>query len=372
METKPILQIVSGFKPSVDGMGDFARLLGNALWQQRKLRSHFLVYRTPQTPFDVNEIPPNSLSYPAEASPSAFLKEIADLRKRNSFDCALLHYGPYAYSEIGEPAAFVRVIEELAKEMRVMVFFHETYASGMPWKRAFWTKRQQRESIGKLLRVSTTAFTSNAKYVQMIQDVNEDSRSLTEIPIFSNIGEPDGLRTLEQRSRQVVIFGQIPTRIRLYRDHRRDLENVCRKLGIETVVDVGSGQSPHIPKMLAGAPVRSMGWMGERQLSELMADSIAGVVSYWPDVWEKSGIIAAYQAHALVPILVELLPRRIPAPPYLPYVLAERIAGLPDEGGTVSNASLQQIADASHSYYVRNQSVRRCAEAIAQATTQRD
>jgi hypothetical protein len=195
---------------------------------------------------------------------------------------------------------------------------------------------------------------------------------VTTIPIFSNIGEPDGLRPLDQRSRQVVIFGQLATRIRLYRDHRRDLERVCKKLGIETIIDVGSGQSPHIPTTLAGIPVRSAGWMDERQLSNLMADSIAGIVGYWPDVWEKSGVIAAYQAHALVPILVESSQRRIPAPPYLPYVLAADIAELVDKGGTVSNASLQQIADASHSYYVRNQSVHHCAEVIAKSAIQSD
>ena len=370
MEAKSILQIVSGFKPSVDGMGDFARLLGDALWRQSKLRSHFLVYRTPKAPFDANEILPNSLSYAAEASPSGFLKEIVRLRSQNSFDCALLHYGSYAYSHTGESAAFVQVIEELAKDMKVLVFFHETYASGMPWKRAFWTRRQQRKSVGKLLHLATAAFTSSAIFMRQLQELNTAGRSVTKIPIFSNIGEPDDLRTLDERSRQVVIFGQLVTRIRLYRDHRHDLERVCKKLGIETIVDVGSGQSPHIPTTLAGITIRRAGWMDERQLSHLMADSIAGIVGYWPDVWEKSGVIAAYQAHALVPILVESAPRHIPAPPYLPYVLAEDIVRLPDKDGTVSNASLQQIADASHSYYVHNQSVHHCAEVIAQSAVQ--
>jgi hypothetical protein len=370
MEAKPILQIVSGFKPDVDGMGDFARLLGNTLWQQSKLRSHFLIYRRPRTPFDANEILPNSISYSAEASPSACLKEIASLCSQRSFDCALLHYGPYAYSRKGETAAFVQAIEELAKDMRVLVFFHEIYASGMPWKRAFWTNRQQRKSVGNLLRFATAGFTSNAKYMQQLQELNTADRSVTKIPIFSNIGEPSGLRPLDQRSRQLVIFGQLVTRVRLYRDHRHDLERVCKQLDVETIVDVGSGQSPHIPTTLAGATVRSAGWMDERQLSNLMADSIAGIVGYWPDVWEKSGVIAAYQAHALVPILVESSPRRIPAPPYLPYVLAEDIAGLLDKDGTVSNTSLQQIADASHSYYMRNQSVHRCAEVIARSVVQ--
>jgi hypothetical protein len=277
-----------------------------------------------------------------------------------------LHYGSYAYSHIGEPAAFVQAIEELAQDTRVLVFFHELYASGMPWKRAFWTNRQQRESVGKLLRLASDAFTSNAKYMQRLEKLNVAQRKLMKVPIFSNVGEPGGLRPLDQRSRQLVIFGQLPTRIRLYRERRRVLENVCQKLRIERVVDVGSGQSPHIPNKLADAEVRSTGWMDERQLSDLMADSIAGIVGYWPDVWEKSGVIAAYQAHALLPILVELEPRHIPAPPYLPYVLAEEIANRAAIDGTLSDTGIQQIADTAHDYYLRNQSVHRCAEAIAE------
>jgi hypothetical protein len=112
--------------------------------------------------------------------------------------------------------------------------------------------------------------------------------------------------------------------------------------------------------------------MDEHQLSDLMADSVAGVVGYWPDVWEKSGVIAAYQAHALLPILVELEPRNIPAPTYLPYILADDISGLATVNGMVSDASMQQIADAAHNYYMIHQSVHRCAEVIAKSVTRRD
>jgi hypothetical protein len=370
METKPILQIVSGFKPNIDGMGDFARLLGDALVRQANLRSHFLIYRTPKTTFDPAEILPNTITYSAEPSPSAFLAEVARLRSEHDFDCALVHYGPYGYSRTGEPAAFVQAIEELAQQMRVLVFFHELYSSGMPWKRAFWTHRQQKACVAQMLRLASFAFTSNAKYIKRLDALHQARKPVGKIPIFSNVGEPQNLRRLADRSRQLVIFGQLATRIRLYRDHLPALENACRKLRIDNVVDVGSGKSPHIPASLAGAPLRSTGFMDEQPLSELMADSIAGVVGYWPDVWEKSGVMASYQAHALLPILVELEPRHIPKPPYLPYIKAEEISSYSDAGGHVSDASLQQIADAAHDHYMRHQSVVRCAEAIAAATKQ--
>jgi hypothetical protein len=368
MPNRSILQIVSGFKPSADGMGDFARRLGMTLWQRNNLRSHFVVYRTPSKPFDSGQVHPNTLSYAAEPSASALIEEVDRLQRQQKFDCVLLHYGPYAYSRTGEPLEFVHEMADIAVDSRLLVFFHELYASGMPWQRAFWTNRQQRESVGQLLSNASVGFSSNAKYMQRLDSINKNGCDLIKIPIFSNIGEPEGLRPLRQRSRQMVIFGQLVTRNRLYREHRRLLENMCRTLRIEKVIDVGSGHSPNLPAALGGAQVRSTGWMDEDQLSELMADSIAGVVGYWPDVWEKSGIIAAYQAHALVPILVELEPRNIPAPPYLPYVLAESISSFVSRDGSTSDAGMQQIADAAHAYYMRHQSVQCCADVIMNCT----
>ena len=374
MPAQSILQIVSGFKPSVDGMGDFARRLGDALHRHSGIRSHFLVYRTPKTAFDPDEIraeiQPNMLSYPGEATPPAAAEAIAELRRTRDFGCALLHYGPYGYSSIGEPAAFVALIEELARSLPVLVFFHETFASGVPWKRAFWTSRQQRSSMIRLLELAQVSFTSNAKYMRRLEAVSHSVRPLVKIPIFSNIGEPANLQPLADRSRQLVIFGQLVTRIRLYREQRQALEAICRKLRIESIVDVGSGQSPHIPATLAEIPVQSRGWMDENTLSLLMADSVAGIIGYWPDVWEKSGVLAAYQAHALVPILVELEPRHIPAPSYLPYILPDEVLRLSDKENSVPDAVLQKIADASHAYYMQYQSVNRCAEVIAASAAQ--
>jgi hypothetical protein len=370
MATKPILQVVSGFKPSVDGMGDFARRLGDAFWKQHSIPSHFVVYRRPKTPFDPQEILPNTISYPAEATPAALREHIAELRSQHNFSSVLLHYGPYAYASNGRPAGFVKLMQELAENMRLLTFFHETYASGMPWRRAFWTRREQRNAVRTLLGITDVAFGSNPIYLRRLERLNTRHRELIHIPIFSNIGEPEDLRPLRRRSRQLVIFGQQVTRIRLYKDHRNALEQVCRALGVEKVIDVGSGESHYISGMLAGVEITRAGWMEEQQLSDLMADSIAGVVGYWPDVWEKSGVIASYQAHALVPIVVELERRQIPKPAFLPYISPERVVQLALQDGVIPDASLQAIADAAHDHYQRKQSVNRCAEVIARFTTE--
>ena len=321
MGSGTVLQIVSGFRPNVDGMGDFCKLLGDALWSQKSLRSHFLSYRRPESPLSPpgpQEFLPNTVSYPSEATPTALASHLAKLGGETPFEFTILHYGPYGYSRIGEPAQFVGAIEEFAKQTNLLVFFHELYASGKPWQRAFWTNREQRNCVDRLMRVAKVAFASNGKYMRSLQRINPVGRDLIEIPIFSNVGEPVEVLPLAQRARQLVIFGQLPNRVRLYSKHCRTLTDICRLLKIEKVIDLGSGQSPLIPSVLGQAKVESVGWVDEKQVSAWMSDSIAGVVAYWPDVWEKSGVVAAYGAHGLVPILVPLEKRNLPRQAVVP------------------------------------------------------
>ncbi len=370
MATKPILQIVSGFKPSVDGMGDFTRLLGKALWEQHQLPNHFLVYRRPPTPLDPAEIAPNLLFYPAEATAAGLRKTLADLLATQTYAAALVHYGPYAYSPKGNPAAFASAIHELEGKTPVLVFFHEMFSKGMPWQRAFWTQPEQKRTIASLLKLSVASFTSNEGFCKRLEVFNSARRPLTTIPIFSNIGEPENLKPLSQRARQMVIFGQGHTRNRLYKEHLPTLETMCRTLAIESVIDVGSGQSPNLPTRMGAAPVRSAGFLDERQLSELMADSVAGVLGYWSDVWEKSGVMASYLAHGLLPLLVELEPRSMPKQPVVPYLLPEELPAAVCEQGTLSPEKLQAAATAAHDYYRQRQSVKHCAQVIAAFATQ--
>jgi hypothetical protein len=370
MDSRPILQIVSGFKPSIDGMGDFSRLLGKALWEQHQLPNDFLVYRRPSTSLDPQEIAPNRVFYPQEASADSLRQILNSLLAEQSHDFALVHYGPYAYSPKGNPAPFAAAMQELAGRMPVLVFFHEMFSKGMPWRRAFWTQPEQKRTIASLLTLSTASFTSNEGFRKRLEVFNAGHRPLTTIPIFSNIGEPHDLPPLDRRARQLVIFGQGHTRDRLYKEHLPVLEGICRMLRIANVVDVGAGQSSHLPSKIGDSPVRSVGRMEERELSALMADSVAGVLGYWSDVWEKSGVMAAYLAHGLLPILVELEPRSMPRQPVVPYLLPEELPAVICEQGSLSDLKLQDAATAAHQYYLQRQSVHHCAQVIASFSTQ--
>lgn len=364
MERASILQIVSGFKPSLDGMGDFARILGDVLYRRHQIRSHFAVFKKPNTPLDPAEIAPNTLSCPATADASAFAAELQSLLDNGSFSAALLHYGPYGYSSKGHPAPLVDAMQQVASRCKLLTFFHESYSSGPPWKRAFWTHREQRTSFTRLQQLSQASFTSNAKYFARLRPSQPVGRPLVQIPIFSNMGELEHPLPLAQRRRQLIIFGQLATRIRLY-ETREMLPSLCRWLSIESIIDIGRGEHPGIPSEIVGIPVQRAGYLDETAVSALLAESIAGVIGYWPDVWEKSGIIAAYEAHALLPVFVPLEPRHVPKPAYVPYVEVADLEKMRGSDGRIPDATLQAIVDKSHGYYVENQSVTHCAATIA-------
>jgi len=347
-------------------MGDFARLLGDVLWKKKSIQSHFLVYRRPGNPIDAQVIAPNTISYASEPSPAALSAHIEGLCSTREFDSVLVHYGAYGYSKDGRPAEFVQVIEGLAKKLPVSIFFHEIQATAMPWKRAFWTYPEQRKSAVSLVRSARASFTSNSEYIKTLESFKVPGAVLKKAPVISNVGEPSDLRPLRERARRLVIFGQFTNRLRIYEEHGQILKDVCRLLRIESVVDVGSGQSPNIPASVDGVKLQRAGWMDEKQLSALMSDSVAGLVCYAPDIWEKSGVIAAYQAHALVPILIPMQRRLTPEPAYLPYVSVEYLYQLATSGRIVPDADLQAIASAGHGFYVANQSVDHCVDLISE------
>lgn len=364
MKTTSIVQIVSRFQPDVDGMGDFSRRLGASLWSRHSIKSHFVVYRRPEQRLDPSLIFPNTISYPPMPTPSSLLTHMHDVKAKYSFDTVLLHYGPYAYSRIGRPKAFTEAIRSLSDVTNLLVYFHELYASAkQPWRRAFWTSREQQKSVSQLMAQAKTCITSNSEYISKLERINTRGIPLLKMPVFSNVGEPQFLKPLALRAQQMVIFGRYENRARLYLDHGDRLINICKGLGINLIADVGS-HGASIPEHLAQISVQRFGRLDDDRLSSVLANSVVGVIGYWPDVWEKSGVMAAYQAHAMIPVLVPLEKRRTPAPDFVPYLLAEDFNELNPKEMEFST-KMQSFADAAHRYYMDHQSVTCCTDAIA-------
>jgi hypothetical protein len=363
MIPSPILQIVSGFAPDVDGMGDFSRHLGDALWAHYGIKSHFLIYRKSERGQPL--ISPNTFSYPIAAEPNALLDEALHILKSMRCTTVLLHYGPYAYARNGRPALIESAFSKIASQVRLIIFFHELYANGKPWRRAFWTHQEQKKAVERLLRSAQVSFTSNQEYLERLEALNIERRDVLKIPVISNIGEPSDPPALLYRARKLVIFGQLANRVRLYSQYGNSLAKISSLLRIERILDVGSGHNAKIPSRLGRIPVDSLGKLSDLDLSDLLSESIAGAIGYWPDVWEKSGVIAAYEAHRMVPILIPLETKKREQHETVPFVTPEELESSLSGPASTLMDRMQSLADFAHQYYLSNQSVHRCAETIS-------
>jgi hypothetical protein len=362
---KKLLQIIPGFLPDVDGLGDFARLLGNALLTERQIPTHFVVYRRPKNQASPPELPPNTISYPDEPTPNSLLRHLSELVETDSFEKAILHYGPYAYSKDGKPAAFAAAVQKFASRHDVLVFFHETYASAMPWKRAFWTRGEQEQAVKDILSASRTAFTSTSLVMRRLSRLNTAAVDIKQIRIFSNVGEPADLKPLSGRTLRLIVFGRLENRLQLYSQYRRTLNLLCKSMGITSIADVGVGTSNRIPKKIGNVEVQSLGFLDEQKMSALLADSLAGVLGYGPDWWEKSGVLAAYAAHAMLPILVPWNRSREQFLTTPIFLSSRNLASLKGPDGEISPEKMQEFATQAHDFYTTSQSLRRCIEIMS-------
>lgn len=363
MTSPSILQIVSGFKPNMDGVGDFARILGGVLWQDHGLRSHFLVYRKPKQLIDPQEIAPCSISYSPEPTPEACAEALEAALKGNTFQCALLHYVPYGYSSQGVPGSFAQMMARFSEKLDIHIFFHETWAEGPPWKRAFWTKRDQVKSLKLLMQTCKSSFTSTELYRNRLQSTSPASPKPTRVRIFSNMGEPVTVTPVIERERRLVIFGQLVTRLRIYRK-QAVLDELCRKLQITSVADVGAGMDSAIPHAIAGMEVQRLGRLDEQEVSHLLSSSLAGAVEYSPEYWAKSGVIAAYAAHGIVPVFFSER-GKLSIEREVPFIDVRDLLAQSKDGAPIPDSVLKGVADRSHQLYLERQSVARCAESVA-------
>ena len=367
MPPRALLQIVPGFRPTVDGLGDFAWNLAQGLFAQHGIRTHFLVYRAPKSPLHPAALTPHTASYLSSAEPSALLAEVDRLLQLGEISSALLHWGPYSYTSNGLPLAFTPTVEQISQRLPLASFLHETYAFGPPWKKAFWTRRNQRQALGRVLNTSRVAFYSCDLYGRMISALNRNQVPLHRVLIFSNIGELATPAPLAARKPHLAVFGQGATRAILYREQHAALAQACTLLGIDTILDIGSSYPGDRPTQVGPARIQALGYLTDTELSAVLADSRAGIIAYWPEKWEKSGVLGAYAAHGMVPVMAARNPWHGPKPAIRPFLLVEELPALAGTEGSIPPETLQTAADKAHRFYQQYQSLAAAVRTVSAA-----
>jgi hypothetical protein len=213
--------------------------------------------------------------------------------------CVVLHYSGYGYARRGLCFWLIDVLRALrarhGSRLRLVIVFHELFASGPPWRSAFWLSPAQALIAARLARLSDAIWTNTEQHAQWLHSVVNVGQAVRVKPVFSNIGEPDELPLASQRRPVAVVFGSQSTRQRAF-DALRGEEAKLQRLGIEELIEVGGGA---VTREIA-MPCRRTGRLAVPELRDLLLQSRFGLLDYPSQFLCKSGVFAAYAAHGSV------------------------------------------------------------------------
>lgn len=210
----------------------------------------------------------------------------------------VLHYSGYGYGQRGLCFWLLDQIRSLQARHRsalqLVVVFHELYASGPPWRSAFWLTPAQAWLAARLGGAADALWTNSEHHAKWLRGKVPPSVPLGVRPVFSNVGEPDRLPAWADRLPQAVVFGSASTRQRAF-DALHAHEGLLRRIGVEAIVEVGPGAASS--RGTSTLQHHHFGRLDTEPLGRLLLASQVGLLDYPSTLLGKSGVLAAYAAH---------------------------------------------------------------------------
>lgn len=214
----------------------------------------------------------------------------------------LLHYSGYGYAKRGAPVALLRTLQTLrhqCPQARLVTMFHELFAGGPPWTSAFWFSLLQKQVAARLAQMSDAVVTNRQASAQWLRSHLSEGAEVTVLPVFSNFGEDAAPLPPMQRPARLLLFGGGPARAA---DFWPQVETVMRKLTLTELVVVSHPLA--VPEsLITRFSVRQTGVLEPEAMAAELRSARCGVLDYNPDFLGKSGVLAAYAAHGVVPVL---------------------------------------------------------------------
>ena len=340
-----ILQIVPRLPPAINGVGDYAYLLARQLRAAHNIHTRFLVC----DPSWEGELEIEAFSVEKlQAQQATELTE--KLSKKIMPQTVLLHYVGYGYEKRGCPFWLKEGLEAWRKSNanhRLVVMFHELYASGPFWTSAFWLSSLQKRLAASIARLSDSCLTNRQAYAETLKALSHNKHSsIATLPVFSNVGEPEQIPLpLKDRKRRLIVFGSDTNRLRVYKESLSALELICRALAIVEIFDVGPPMGLSISN-INSTPVIQTGQRSAVEITALLSDAVAGFFNYNPAFLAKSGIFAAYSAHRLIPITAQCNGSRADD-----LELGKHYWAANSHDEILSQADWQEIADNAYAWY---------------------
>ena len=158
-----IVHVTPELQPMIGGIADYAAILGRAM-SEREIRQHYLVASYAALAYQ-QCIRASSLEALVLDSTTSndLLRGLRDLEA----ETVLLHYSGYGYAPRGAPFWLVEGLgrwKKLRAHHRLIVMFHETWASGLPWQSSFWLSPLQRWCVARIARLADAVVTNTSYY----------------------------------------------------------------------------------------------------------------------------------------------------------------------------------------------------------------
>jgi hypothetical protein len=277
-----LTQIVPRLGP-MDGVGDYATVLAEALRRRHGVASRFV-------------------EAGGANGRGAFLGR---LREAESGSALLLHYVGYGYAPRGAPVWLARAIARARRErpMRLGVVFHELYATGKPWQSSFWLGWAQKRVASGIARHCDGALLTRQASREWLERTGAlAGKPVSVLPICSNVGEPASVPPFHDRAPSLVVWGSAAVREKIYGPWWPRVLDGCNSLGVSKVVDVGPPvKLPDNGKLAVDA----RGQLPAAALGLVLLEARFGLLAYPASFLAKSSIFAAHAAHGVVPLLID-------------------------------------------------------------------
>lgn len=301
--TNPLLiQVVAQLKPARCGVSDHAILLAQELESAFGIETAFAV---------VNSAERCDLKWRRTYCTQPELPEACAALSQNRPAALLVHLSGYGYSRDGAPAQLAEALGRVRADgrFRIAVFFHELYASGMPWRSAFWYSRRQQKAVGRIARDCDLLVTNIRRHAQWLEGLlaRRSTLPVEVLPVFSNVGEAATLVPAAQRAPRLAVFGVAGTRRVAYKQLPA-LVKTLNALGIEEVLDIGpefDAPRSEVPGEVGGIRVRRMGVVAAGELGNLLSCTRYGFVQHASSSLAKSGVLAGLCAFGTVPLIAD-------------------------------------------------------------------
>ncbi len=298
-----LIQVVPRLQPTRCGVSDHAIALASELSTGYGIDSAFVVLNSDERcdlPYPITHCAPHQLLNACIAfsgtQPAAIL----------------VHLSGYGYSADGAPTLLAEALESVRADgrFRVAVFFHELFATGMPWKSAFWYSQRQKRVVRRIAEACDLLVTNTRGYVDWLtrETVPQSSSPIQYMPIFSQVGEAQQHIPLTDRDPVMAVFGLGGTRQNAYRELSA-LGTMLEQFGIHEILDIGP--EFEAPGALDGIPVRRMGILAATEIARQFSRSTFGFLSYPATHLAKSGVFAGYCAHGVIPVIARSFPGHV-------------------------------------------------------------